>query len=77
PKLVGLDSILPNGLLEVLKGRGLAYTRVLDDPREALRLGYRFDSYRVRYQGMFEVLKKHLPIKQSTVEVWMTLRASA
>ena len=40
-QLVGLDSIMPNGLLEVLKGRGLANTSVLDDPREALRLGYR------------------------------------
>ncbi|KPB42090.1 DUF4105 domain-containing protein [Pseudomonas savastanoi] len=76
PKLVGLDSILPNGLLEVLKGRGLADTSVLDDPREALRLGYRFDSYRDRYQAMFEVLKKHLPIKQNTVEEWMALPAS-
>ncbi|MCX7080507.1 MAG: DUF4105 domain-containing protein, partial [Pseudomonas sp.] len=67
PQLTGLDSIMPNGLLEVLKGRGLADTSVLDDPREALRLGYRFDSFRDRYQAMFEVLKKHLPIKQDTV----------
>ncbi|WP_419737169.1 DUF4105 domain-containing protein [Pseudomonas sp. COR18] len=73
-QLKGLDSIMPNGLLEVLKGRGLADTSVLDDPREALRLGYRFDSYRDRYQAMFEVLKQHLPIKQETVEDWLTLR---
>jgi hypothetical protein len=72
PKLVGLDSILPNGLLEVLKGRGLADTSVLDDPKEALRLGYRFDSYRDRYQAMFEVLKKNLPITQNTVEDWLS-----
>ncbi len=76
-QLKGLDSIMPNGLLEVLKGRGLADTSVLDDPREALRLGYRFDSYRDRYQAMFEVLKKHLPIKQDTVEDWLTLRPEA
>ncbi|MCV4284623.1 DUF4105 domain-containing protein [Pseudomonas capsici] len=75
PRLVGLDSILPNGLLEVLKGRGLADTSVLDDPKEALRLGYRFDSYRDRYQAMFDVLKKHLPIPQSTVEDWLSLSA--
>ncbi|MGF0240008.1 DUF4105 domain-containing protein [Rhodococcus sp. IEGM1300] len=74
-QLVGLDSIMPNGLLEVLKGRGLADTSVLDDPREALRLGYRFDSFRDRYQAMFEVLKKHLPIKQKTVEEWLSLKA--
>ena len=74
-KLVGLDNIMPNGLLEVLKGRGLADTSVLDDPREALRLGYRFDSFRDRYQAMFEVLKKHLPIKQDKVEDWLALKA--
>ncbi|MEB0046036.1 MULTISPECIES: DUF4105 domain-containing protein [unclassified Pseudomonas] len=75
PQLTGLDSIMPNGLLEVLKGRGLADTSVLDDPREALRLGYRFDSFRDRYQAMFDVLKKHLPIKQATVEDWLALNA--
>lgn len=72
----GLDSIMPNGLLEVLKGRGLADTSVLDDPREALRLGYRFDSFRERYQAMFEVLKKQLPIEQQTVEDWLALSAA-
>jgi len=74
-QLVGLDSIMPNGLLEVLKGRGLADTSVLDDPKEALRLGYRFDSFRDRYQAMFDVLKKQLPIKQTTVEDWLSLSA--
>ena len=72
PKLDGVDSILPNGLLEVLEGRGLADGSVLDDPREALRLGYRFDSYRDRYQAMFDVLKKHLSIPQTSVEDWLT-----
>ena len=71
PRLQGIDSILPNGLLEVLEGRGLADGSVLDDPREALRLGYRFDSYRDRYQAMFEVLRKHLPILQENAEDWM------
>ena len=74
-KLTGLDSIMPNGLLEVLKGRGLADTSVLDEPKEALRLGYRFDSFRDRYQAMFDVLKKQLPIKQTTVEEWLSLSA--
>ena len=74
-QLTGLDSIMPNGLLEVLKGRGLADTSVLDDPKEALRLGYRFDSFRDRYQAMFDVLKKQLPIKQNTVEEWLSLTA--
>ncbi|MFJ4431823.1 DUF4105 domain-containing protein [Pseudomonas sp. NPDC089395] len=75
PRLTDLDSIMPNGLLEVLKGRGLADTSVLDNPREALRLGYRFDSYRDRYQAMFEVLKQQLPIKQDKVEDWLELDA--
>ena len=74
-QLKGLDSIVPNGLLEVLKARGLADTSVLDDPREALRMGYRFDSYRDRYQAMFNVLKTRLPIQQKTVEDWMALNA--
>jgi hypothetical protein len=76
PQLTGLDSIMPNGLLEILKARGLADTSVLDDPREALRLGYRFDSFRDRYQAMFEVLKKHLPIKQDKVEDWLALTSA-
>lgn len=71
PRLNNLDSIMPNGLLEVLEGRGLADASVLDDPREALRLGYRFDSYRDRYQAMFEVLKQQLPIPQTDVEGWL------
>lgn len=75
PDLNDLDSIMPNGLLAVLKGRGLADTSVLDDPREALRLGYRFDSYRDRYQVMFDVLRKQLPIKQTEVEDWLALDA--
>lgn len=75
PRLVGLDSILPNGLLEVLKGRGLADTSVLDDPKRALRLGYRFDSYRDRYQAMFDVLRKTTDVRQTTVEDWLGLPA--
>jgi len=75
-QLVGLDNIMPNGLLAVLKGRGLADTSVLDDPREALRLGYRFDSFRDRYQAMFDVLKKRVPIKQDKVEDWLALKAT-
>ena len=75
PQLTGLDNITPNGLLEVLQARGLADTSVLDDKREALRLGYHFDSFRERYQAMFDVLRKHLPIKQTQVEDWLSLSA--
>ena len=71
PRLHALDSILPNGLLELMDARGLADTQVLDDPREALRLGYRFDSFRERYQAMFKVLRERLPITQGSVETWL------
>ena len=75
-ELVALDSILPNGLLEVLIYRGLADASVLDDAREALRLGYRFDSYRDRYQAMFAVLKERLGLPQHSVEQWLELDAA-
>ncbi|NQD91221.1 DUF4105 domain-containing protein [Pseudomonas sp. CrR25] len=77
PRLQALDSILPNGLLDALAARGLADRSVLDDPREALRLGYRFDSFRDRYQAMFAVLRQRLPITQSQVEEWLAQPASA
>ena len=71
PKLGDLDSIVPNGLLQVLESRGMADGSVLDDPKEALRRGYRFDSYRDRYAAMFKVLRTHLNIPQATVENWL------
>lgn len=76
PRLQDLDSITPIGLLEVLEARGLADRSVLDDPREALRLGYRFDSFRDRYQAMFAVLQQRLPIEQQHVEQWLEQPAS-
>ncbi|WP_137886045.1 DUF4105 domain-containing protein [Pseudomonas sp. 2FE] len=75
-ELNSLDSILPNGLLDLLEGRGLANRSVLDDPKEALRLGYRFDSFRDRYQAMFVVLKERLPIPEEKVDDWLALAAS-
>ncbi len=73
--LHALDSITPTGLLEVLQARGLTDHSVLDDPREALRLGYHFDSFRDRYQAMFAVLRERLPIKEQSVEQWLALAA--
>src|SRR5690606_40479241 len=46
-----LDSVMPNALLDSLIARGLADPSPLADSREALRLGYRFDSFRARYQA--------------------------
>lgn len=77
PGLQALDSILPNGLLDTLVARNLADRSVLDDPREALRLGYRFDSFRDRYQAMFRVLQQRLPIKQENVEDWLAQTSAA
>lgn len=63
--LQSLDSITPYGVLEMLENRKLADPSVLDDPKEALRLGYRFDSFRDRYQAMFDVLKQRLHIPRT------------
>jgi hypothetical protein len=75
PELTALDSILPSGLLEILINRDLADASVLDDPSEALRLGYRFDSYRDRYEAMFAVLHERLGLPQTDVEQWLDLSA--
>lgn len=75
-ELQALDSIMPNGLLDLLEARGLADRSVLDDPREALRLGYRFDSFRERYQAMFEILRNRLTLPQQAVEDWLALPAA-
>jgi hypothetical protein len=77
PGLRGLDSLMPNALLDSLVARGLADRTPLDDPRQALRLGYRFDSFRGRYQAMFDVLRQHLPITERSVEEWLALPATA
>jgi hypothetical protein len=77
PELTALDSILPSGLLEILINRDLADASVLDDPREALRLGYRFDSYRDRYEAMFAVLRERLGLPEPDVEAWLDLSAEA
>ncbi|MNO52407.1 hypothetical protein D3C76_428260 [compost metagenome] len=76
PRLQDLDSITPYGVLELMENRGMADSSVLADPREALRLGYRFDSFRDRYQAMFDVLRKRLDVPQERVEDWLALPAS-
>ncbi|MCC6075724.1 DUF4105 domain-containing protein [Pseudomonas sp. GCM10022188] len=76
PRLADLDSLTPSGLLELLEARGLADRSVLADPREALRLGYRFDSFRERYQAMFAIARERLRLPQQTVEDWLRLPAS-
>ncbi|GAC1034017.1 DUF4105 domain-containing protein [Pseudomonas sp. No.21] len=73
PRLSDLDSIMPNGLLALLEGRGVADPEPLRDPREALRLGYRFDSFRDRYQAMFSIARERLKLPQADVETWLDL----
>ncbi|WP_085986687.1 DUF7844 domain-containing protein [Metapseudomonas furukawaii] len=75
PALKDLDSIMPNGLLKLLEGRGVADPTPLRDPKEALRLGYRFDSFRDRYQAMFVILRERLRVPQENVEDWLELKA--
>ncbi|MNQ47780.1 hypothetical protein D3C85_616370 [compost metagenome] len=75
PALRDLDSIMPNGLLKLLEGRGVADRTPLEDPKEALRLGYRFDSFRDRYQAMFKILRERLKVPQQEVEDWLELTA--
>ncbi len=73
--LTQLETILPNGLRELLVARGLADDRPLQDTREALRLGYRFDSYRERYAAMFQIIKARLGVPQNSVEDWLNTPA--
>ena len=77
PALLGLDSILPNGLLTLLGARQLADLTVLDDVDQARRLGYRFDSFRERYEAMFAVLRQRLAIDEQDVHAWLELPAEA
>lgn len=75
PRLAGepLASITPTGLLRRLKKAGIADASVLDDPAEALRLGYRFESAGVHYQAMFDVARNGLGLPQKSVQEWLKL----
>jgi len=73
PKLLDLDSQTPIGLLQALQTRSMADASVLDDPAEALRLGYRFDSYAERYQQIFQPLRAELGLPAEEVEHWLAL----
>lgn len=71
PQLQDMDSLTPAGLLAVLNARGLADLRPLQDRQAALRQGYYFDSYRERYQQMFEVIRSRLQIPIERIEDWL------
>ena len=75
PRLAGesLSSITPTGLLRRLEKAGIADGGVLDDPAQALRQGYRFESASTHYQAMFEVARSGLALPQRRVQDWLEL----
>lgn len=75
PQLVDLDSQTPYGLLKLLEARDLADTEPLQNAVEARRLGYQFDSYRGRYQQLFNVARDYLQLPQPDFNDWLTLSA--
>lgn len=72
-----LDSVTPSGLLALLETHGLADSSVLKDKKQAMRLGYFFDSYRDRYELMFEIIKKQLSIPDQNVDEWLKRSAES
>ena len=75
PRLATADlgSITPTGVLRRLERAGVADNSVFDDPAEALRLGYHFESLRPHFQQLFDVARSQLALPQARVEDWMAL----
>lgn len=59
----------------MLENRKLAGLSVFDDPKEALRLSYRFGSFRDRYRAISDTLRQRLYTPQDKVENWLALPA--
>lgn len=72
-----LSSITPTGLLRKLEKRGIADGTVLDDPTEAVRLGYRFEPLSAHFQAMFDVARNALGLPQDHVQEWLALPPAA
>lgn len=75
PQLVDLDSQTPYGLLDMLEARHLVDRRPLQNPAEARRLGYQFDSYRDRYEQLFSGVRGQLQLPQQDFMEWLRLTA--
>lgn len=71
PSLTTLDSITPSGVLELLEAKGIARTEVLANAEQAARQGYRFESYRPRYEAMFHILQQRLGVPTASVDAWL------
>jgi hypothetical protein len=69
----GMETVTPTGLRALLGQADLLDESVLQDRAEALRQGYYFDSYRERYQLMFNAAREGLNLPQQSVEEWLTL----
>lgn len=77
PAIRGMETVTPTGLRALLKHADLLDESVLQDRTEALRQGYYFDSYRERYQLMFNVARDRLNLPQQNVEEWLALAPQA
>ncbi|WP_127168042.1 DUF4105 domain-containing protein, partial [Xanthomonas euvesicatoria] len=66
-----LSSITPRGLRLRLQRAGIADLHVLDDPAQAIRQGYYFESVAAHYQAMFDVLRRGIAVPQTTVAQWL------
>ncbi|MGS0539115.1 DUF7844 domain-containing protein [Xanthomonas oryzae pv. oryzicola] len=72
-----LASITPRGVRQRLQRSGIADTRVLDDPAQAIRQGYYFESAAAHYQAMFDVLRRGIAVPHTTVSQWMDAAPAA
>lgn len=66
-----LSSITPRGVRQRLQRAGIADMAVLDDRAQATRQGYYFESAATHYQAMFDVLRRGLPVPQTSVAQWL------
>ncbi|MEQ7990044.1 DUF4105 domain-containing protein [Xanthomonas hortorum] len=72
-----LSSITPRGVRHRLQRAGIADMQVLDDRAQAIRQGYYFESAAAHYQTMFEVIRRGMPVPQTSVEQWLDARPDA
>ncbi|MGH8038050.1 MAG: DUF4105 domain-containing protein [Stenotrophomonas sp.] len=72
----GLNRLSPTGLLRRLERQGRADGAVLEDRREAMRLGYYFPSAQAHYQQLFDVARAELALPTAQVTAWLQLPAA-
>ena len=68
-----LGSITPTGLLRRMQHAGVADDSVFDDPAEASRLGYRFESQRSHFAQVYAAAKQQLGLPYDDAEIWLGL----